>query len=66
MCEIPSIWASRLDGIVNIYITGLFGRNALQLPLKSISIRCKLEKACLVVELKESRDKTVRSAAVDV
>lgn len=31
MCEIPSTWASRLDGIANIYTRG---RNTLQLPLK--------------------------------
>lgn len=53
-------------GIANIYITGLFGRNALHLPLNSVSIRYKFEKARFVVELKESRDKAVRSAAVDV
>ncbi len=57
--EIPSSLASRMDTISNTYIrkwlglprcfsdTGLFGKNALQLPLKSINLGYKQEKTRL-------------------
>ncbi len=73
---IPSSLASRMDTISNTYIrkwlglqhcfsdTGLFGKNALQLPLKSINLGYKQEKTRLVFELKESRGKAVKTAWV--
>lgn len=45
---------------------GLFGRNTLQMPLQSISLGYKLEKARLVLELKESTDETLRNAKAKV
>ncbi|KAL2097226.1 hypothetical protein ACEWY4_006433 [Coilia grayii] len=78
VCEIPSTTVSRLDSIANTYIrkwlglprcfsnVGLFGKNALQLPLKSVSLGYKQEKARLVFELKESRDPAVRATAVAI
>ncbi len=76
--EIPSSLASRMDIISNTYIRkwlglphcfsdrGLFGKNALQLPLKSINLGYKQEKTRLVFELKESRDEAVKSAGVTI
>lgn len=76
--EVPSSAASRMDGISNKYIrkwlglpqcfsdAGLFGKNVLQLPLKSINIGYKQEKARLVVELKECHDQLVKDAKVAV
>ncbi len=76
--EIPSSLASRMDTISNTYIrkwlglphcfsdTGLFGKNALQLPLKFINLGYKQEKTRLVFELKESRDEAVKSAGVTI
>lgn len=76
--EIPSSLASKMDTISNTYIrkwlglprcfsdTGLLGKNALQLPLKSINLGYKQEKTRLVVELKESRDEAVKSAGVTI
>ncbi len=73
---IPSSLTSRMDTISNTYIrkwlglphcfsdTGLFGKNALQLPLKSINLGYKQEKTRLVFELKESRGKAVKTAWV--
>ncbi len=46
--------------------TGLFGKNALQLPLKSINLGYKQEKTRLVFELKESRDEAVKRAGVTI
>ncbi len=76
--EIPSSLASRMDTISNTYIrkwlglprcfydTGLFGKNALQLPLKSINLGYKQEKTRLVFKLKESRDEAVKRAGVTI
>ncbi len=76
--EIPSSLASKMDGISNSYIrkwlglprcfsdTGLFGKNVLQLPLKSISSGYRQEKTRLVLELREPRDEAVKSAVVTV
>ena len=76
--EIPSSLVSKMDSTANSYIrkwlglprcfsdTGLFGKNILQLPLKSISLGYKQEKTRLVLELRESRDEAVKSAAVTV
>ncbi len=46
--------------------TGLFGKNALQLPLKSINLGYKQEKTHLVFELKESRDEAVKRTGVTI
>ena len=76
MCDIPSSTANGLDRLANSYIrkwlglprcfsdTGLFGANSLQLPIQSITLGYKQEKARLVLELKESSDPTVRNALV--
>ncbi len=76
--EIPSSLASRMDTISNTYIrkwlglprcfsdTGLFGKNALQLPLKSINLGYKQEKTHLVFALKESRDEAVKRTGVTI
>ena len=76
--EIPSSLVSKMDACANKYIRkwlgltrcfsdkGLFGKNILQLPLKSISLEYKQEKTRLVLELTESRDKAVKGAAVTV
>nr|XP_061819532.1 uncharacterized protein LOC133608354 [Nerophis lumbriciformis] len=78
VAEIPSSQASKMDSIANGYIrkwlglprcfsdTGLFGKNILQLPLKSINLGYRQEKTRLVLELRESRDEAVKSAAVIV
>ncbi len=74
--EIPSSLVSRMDTISNTYIrkwlglprcfsdAGLFDKNALHLPLKSMIPGYKQEKTRLVFELKESRDEAVKSAGV--
>ena len=74
MSEIPSSVVSKMDGLANSFIrkwlglprclsdAGLFGRNMLQLPLRSISLGYKQEKARLVLELRESTDQLVRAA----
>ncbi len=76
--EIPSSLASRMDTISDTYIrkwlglprcfsdTGLFGKNAFQLPLTSINLGYKQEKTRLLFELKESRDKAVKRAGVTI
>lgn len=78
MSEIPSSTASKMDGKANSFTrkwlglprclseVGLFGRNTLQMPLQSISLGYKLEKARLVLELKESTDETLRNAKAKV
>ncbi len=76
--EIPSSLVSRMDTVSNTYIrkwlgllrcfsdTGLFSKNALQLPLKSINLGYKQEKNRLVFKLKESRDEAVKRAGVTI
>ena len=66
--ELPSSTVSKMDGKANAFIrkwlgpqrclseTGLFGKNALQLPLQSISLGYMQEKTRLVLELRESTD----------
>ncbi|KAJ8332759.1 hypothetical protein SKAU_G00416550 [Synaphobranchus kaupii] len=78
MSEVPSSTASKLDGLANSFIrkwlglprclsdVGLFGRNTLQLPLHSISLGYKQEKARMVLELRESSDHLVRAAGTQV
>ena len=68
MSEIPSSTVSKMDGKANAFIrkwlgpprwiseTGLFGKNALQLPLQSIALGYMQEKTRLVLELRESTD----------
>lgn len=46
--------------------TGLFGWNMLELPLKSMSLRYKQEKARLVLEMKDSTDHLIRNAEVPI
>ncbi len=70
MSEVPSSVADKLDGLANSFIrkwlglpdVGLFGRNTLQLPLRSIGLGYKQEKARMVLELRESTDQLVRAA----
>lgn len=45
---------------------GLFGRNTLQLPLRSISLGYRQEKARMVLELRESTDQLVRAAGSQI
>ena len=78
MSEIPSSVVSKMDGLANSFIrkwlglprclsdVGLFGRNSLQLPLRSISLGYKQEKARLVLELRESTDQLVRAAGTQI
>ena len=78
ICEIPSSEVSRMDSLANNYIrkwlglprclsdAGLFGWNMLELPMKSISLGYKQEKACLVLELKDSADQLIKSAKVPI
>ncbi len=74
MGKVPSSVVDKLDGLANSFIrkwlglprclsdVGLFGRNTLQLPLRSIGLGYKQEKARMVLELKESTDQLVRAA----
>ncbi len=74
MSKVPSSVVDKLDGLANSFIrkwlglprclsdVGLFGRNTLQLPLRSIGLGYKQEKARMVLELKESTDQLVRAA----
>lgn len=67
-----------MDNLANSYIrkwmglprcftdAGLFGWNMLELPLKSISLGYKQEKARLVLEMKDSADHLIRSAKVPI
>ncbi|KAJ8338476.1 hypothetical protein SKAU_G00374420 [Synaphobranchus kaupii] len=78
MSQVPSSTASKLDGLANSFIrkwlglprclsdVGLFGRNTIQLPLHSISLGYKQEKARMVLELRESSDHLVRAAGTQV
>ncbi|KAL6466887.1 hypothetical protein MHYP_G00246910 [Metynnis hypsauchen] len=57
------------DGLGRIdksYLPGLFGRNILQLPLKSIDLGYKQEKARLVLELRDSTDPFVKNNKASV
>ncbi len=78
MSEIPSSAVSKMDGKANSFIrkwlglphclceTGLFGKNALQLPLQSINLGYMQEKSRLVLELRESTDQSVRNISAKV
>lgn len=78
LCEIPMSMVNKLDGKTNSFIrkwlglsrclseTGLFGRNMLQLPLQSITMGYKQEKARLVMEMKESTDQSVRDVNIKI
>ena len=78
ICEIPSSEVGRMDSLANSYLrrwlglprcfseANLFGGNMLELPLKSISLGYKQEKARLVLELKESADQLIRSVKVPI
>ncbi|CAJ1061376.1 hypothetical protein ROHU_018794 [Xyrichtys novacula] len=71
MCEITATTVTKLDAKANNYIkkwlglprclsdAALFGRNALQLPVKNISTGYRLEKSRLVLELRQSSDHLV-------
>ena len=68
MSDVPSSVVDKMDGLANSSIrkwlglprclsdVGLFGRNMLQLPLRSIGLGYKQEKARMVLELRESTD----------
>ncbi|CAG6012252.1 unnamed protein product, partial [Menidia menidia] len=74
MSEIPSSTVSKMDMKANSFIrkwlglprciseAGLFGRNMLQLPLRSLQLGYKQKKTRLVLELRESTDESVRNA----
>ena len=47
-------------------VVGLFGRNTLQLPLQSIGLGYKQDKARIVLELRESTDLLVRAAGSQI
>lgn len=72
ICEVCLSEVSRMDNLANRYIwkwlglpccfsdAGLFRWNMLELPLKSISLGYKQEKARLVLEMKDSSDHLIR------
>ena len=74
LCEVTSSAVSRMEAKANSFIrkwlglprcfsaAGLYGRNSLQLPLKSITLGYRQEKARLVMELRDSADRTVAEA----
>jgi len=78
MCEITTSNVQKMDSKANNYIrkwlglprglssVGLFGRNALQLPLRSILLGYRQEKARLVLELRDSPDPSVRNTKAPV
>lgn len=78
MSEISFSVVSKMDGLAKSYIrkwlglarclseVGLFSRNTLQLPLQSISLGYKQEKARLVLELRESTDQLVRAVGTQI
>ena len=73
MCEITTSTVLRMDAKANNFIRkwlglprslsniGLFGKNTLQWPLKSINLGYRQEKARLVLELRDSTDPFVRN-----
>lgn len=74
----PLSKVSRMDSLANNYIrkwlglprcfsdASLFGQNMLELPMKSISLGYKQEKARPVLEVKDSLDPLVSSAKVPI
>lgn len=78
LCEIPTSAVQRMDAKANNYIrnwlglprcltdVALFGRNKLQLPLKSVTLGYKLEKARLVFQLRDSADPAVNDSKIQV
>ncbi|CAJ1057466.1 hypothetical protein F2P79_013264%2C partial [Xyrichtys novacula] len=70
--------ADKIDSPANLFIkkwlgqprclsdVGLFGRNMLQLPLRSISQGYRQEKVRVVLDLRESTDHLVRAAGSQV
>lgn len=78
MSEVPSSLVDKMDRLANSFIrkwlglprclsdVGLFGRNTLQLPLRSIGLGYKQEKTRLVLELRESSDQLVRAAGLQI
>ncbi len=71
LCEVTSSAVSRMEAKANSFIrkwpgqpqcfsaAGLYGLNSLQLPLKSITLGYREEKARLVMELRGSSDRAV-------
>ncbi len=71
LCEVTSSAVSRMEAKANSFIrkwlgqpqcfsaAGLYGLNSLQLPLKSITLGYRQEKARLVMELRDSSDRAV-------
>ncbi|KAJ8351711.1 hypothetical protein SKAU_G00231870 [Synaphobranchus kaupii] len=78
LSEVTSSAVSRIDAKANACIrkwlglprcfsaTGLYGGNTLHLPLKSITLGYRQEKARLVMELRESSDETVKDMHASV
>ena len=78
LCEVTSSAVTRMETKANAFIrkwlglpkcfsaTGLYGWNALQLPLKSITLGYRQEKARLVMELGESSDPAVKDQGARV
>ncbi|CAM4420094.1 unnamed protein product [Leuciscus chuanchicus] len=78
ICEITTSTVQKMDSKANNYIrkwlglprslstVGLFGRNALQLPLRSILLGYRQEKARLVLELRNSSDPSVQNSKAPV
>lgn len=78
LSKVPSFTVRKMDGKVNSFIrkqlglprclseSGLFGKNALQLPLQPLSLGYMQEKTRLVLELSESIDQSVRNANAKV
>ncbi len=74
LCEVTSSAVSRMEAKANSFIrkwlglprcfsaAGLYGWNSLQLPLKSITLGYRQEKARLVMELRDSSDRAVADA----
>ncbi|XP_074530869.1 LOW QUALITY PROTEIN: interferon-induced very large GTPase 1-like [Halichoeres trimaculatus] len=72
LCEVTSSAVSKMDAKASSFIrkwlglprchssASLYGKNILQLPLKSITVGYRQEKARLVMELRDSSDETVR------
>ncbi len=71
LCEVTSSAVSRMEAKANSFIrkwlglpwcfsaAGMYGWNSLQLPLKSITLGYRQEKATLVMELRDSSDRAV-------
>lgn len=74
LCEITTSTVLRMDAKANKWLglpwslsnIGLFRKNALQLPLKSINMGYREEKAMLMLELRDSTDLFVKNTKAPV